>query len=168
MQLERDGGSTKAVVEVGQILRESHRTLRVFVLIFIKWRHKYLSSLIWCDHDEHKEILIWISSGRLFLLPPPTVLQPHFLLKSKPFNFLSPWAVPDWLTTKPPNVVKNMFSLNNAEFCSGSVDSFIEGYIQPWCSTGSFRKNGKSKNCFMWSKFHEKLIFSAFLAPQVL
>ena len=36
VQLERGGGSRKAVVEVGQILRESHRTLRVFVLILIK------------------------------------------------------------------------------------------------------------------------------------
>ena len=29
-------------------------------------------------------------------------------------------------------------------------------------STGSFRKNGKSKSVFMGTKFHEKLIFSAF------
>ena len=33
--------------------------------------------------------------------------------------------------------------------------------------TGSFRKNGKSKTVFMSTKFHKKLIFSAFLATNL-
>ena len=32
-------------------------------------------------------------------------------------------------------------------------------YISGWDTTGSFRKNGKSKTIFMGTKFHEKLIF---------
>ena len=34
-------------------------------------------------------------------------------------------------------------------------------------TTGSFRKNGKSKTVFMGTKFHEKLIFSAFLSREL-
>ena len=33
--------------------------------------------------------------------------------------------------------------------------------------TGSFRKNGKSKMVFMGTKFHEKLIFSAFFSLEL-
>ena len=33
--------------------------------------------------------------------------------------------------------------------------------------TGSFRKNGKSKTVFMGTKFHEKLIFSAFFSREL-
>ena len=33
--------------------------------------------------------------------------------------------------------------------------------------TGSFRKNGKSKTLFMGTKFHEKLIFSAFFSREL-
>ena len=33
--------------------------------------------------------------------------------------------------------------------------------------TGSFRKNGKSKTVFMCTKFHEKLIFSAFFSREL-
>ena len=33
--------------------------------------------------------------------------------------------------------------------------------------TGSFRKNGKSKTIFMGTKFHEKLIFSAFFSREL-
>ena len=36
----------------------------------------------------------------------------------------------------------------------------------PW-NTGSFRKNGKSKTVFMGTKFHEKLIFSAFFSREL-
>ena len=34
--------------------------------------------------------------------------------------------------------------------------------------TGSFRKNGKSKTFFMGTKFHEKLIFSAFFSRELV
>ena len=34
-------------------------------------------------------------------------------------------------------------------------------------TTGSFRKNGKSKTVFMGTKFHEKLIFSAFFSREL-
>ena len=34
-------------------------------------------------------------------------------------------------------------------------------------STGSFKKNGKSKTVFMGTKFHEKLIFSAFFSREL-
>ena len=34
-------------------------------------------------------------------------------------------------------------------------------------TTGSFRKNGKSKTIFMGTKFHEKLIFSAFFSREL-
>ena len=33
--------------------------------------------------------------------------------------------------------------------------------------TGSFRKKGKSKTVFMGTKFHEKLIFSAFFSREL-
>ena len=33
--------------------------------------------------------------------------------------------------------------------------------------TGSFRKNGKSKMVFMGTKFHEKMIFSAFFSREL-
>ena len=33
--------------------------------------------------------------------------------------------------------------------------------------TGSFRKNGKNKTVFMGTKFHEKLIFSAFFSREL-
>jgi len=34
-------------------------------------------------------------------------------------------------------------------------------------TTGSFRKNGKSKTVFMSTKFHKKLIFSAFFSREL-
>ena len=34
-------------------------------------------------------------------------------------------------------------------------------------NTGSFRKNGKSKTVFMSTKFHKKLIFSAFFSREL-
>ena len=37
----------------------------------------------------------------------------------------------------------------------------------PFSNTGSFRKNGKSKTVFMGTKFHEKLIFSAFFSREL-
>ena len=41
--------------------------------------------------------------------------------------------------------------------------------LEIWCPfhTGSFRKNGKSKTVFMGTKFHEKLIFSAFFSREL-
>ena len=50
----------------------------------------------------------------------------------------------------------------------------LDGFGQPsgsqilgFATTGSFRKNGKRKTVFMGTKFHEKLIFSAFFSPEL-
>ena len=45
--------------------------------------------------------------------------------------------------------------------------SHLKQTNQRLLSTGSFRKNGKSKTVFMSTKFHEKLIFSAFFSREL-
>ena len=40
--------------------------------------------------------------------------------------------------------------------------------LQRGDSTGSFRKKGKSKTFFLGTKFHEKLIFSAFFSRELV
>ena len=40
--------------------------------------------------------------------------------------------------------------------------------MSPLSNTGSFRENGKSKKVFMGTKFHEKLIFSAFFSRELV
>ena len=39
--------------------------------------------------------------------------------------------------------------------------------LKSYKHTGSFKKNGKSKMVFMGTKFHEKLIFSAFFSREL-
>ena len=43
----------------------------------------------------------------------------------------------------------------------------IKSVLFIYIHTGSFRKKGKSKTVFMGTKFHEKLIFSAFLSREL-